>query len=170
MENPSVVSTATPPPQQPDLSGTTLLPAGLTLGSRTEQRPHCDTYQVVIPYKYAFNTRLLEHEIVPFLGACVFFLHNVRQKVRKHRLRCMRRLEPRKVFETRGDGYRILILQIDTDADNRLEDFDNEVIRKAIENYVDCSGSSIQSSGGSSSTGSRSNMEADARSSTFSQV
>ncbi|KAK8073049.1 hypothetical protein PG996_006397 [Apiospora saccharicola] len=129
-------TTPPPPPQETSLEGTILPPAGLRLGSRTEQRAHCDTYQVIIPYKHAFSSDLLDQEIVPFLSACVFFLNDVPQKVRKHRLRCMRRLEFRKVFETRGDGCRILVLQLDSHDDNKLKRFDHEIIRQAILDYV----------------------------------
>ncbi|KAK7961648.1 uncharacterized protein PG986_002473 [Apiospora aurea] len=79
-------------PDGPDLDGL-VLPPGVALGKRTERSTHSDTYQV-----------LHHSNVVPFLEARVFDLAPEPAKVRKHRVRCIRRLETRKVLEETVGG------------------------------------------------------------------
>ncbi|KAK8121688.1 hypothetical protein PG984_010358 [Apiospora sp. TS-2023a] len=136
---------STTPPPHADLRGTILLPVMLTVGPRTEQGTHYDKYQVGISSDFVgcmLDLVLRDYEIVPFLVACVFYLNGVPQKVRKHRLRCMRRLESRKVFELRRDGYHVLVIKVDNNYDNKnniddvFEDSGYEGLRKAILDYI----------------------------------
>ena len=90
------------------------IPPCLRLGQRVEIGPHSDKYEV-------------QHQsgvFVSLLNARVFDLAPEPVKVRKHRLRCIKRLEPRKVLnDTQGNLHIVVFVKdIDTEDDQIARD------------------------------------------------